>query len=70
MADIGIGGLYAGGIGEGNEPGYDDPELGGEAVGDSSQERSGIGGKDEGVIGNSFVNCNIASVTPNCTTNG
>ena len=55
MADIGIGGLYAGGIGEGNEPGYDDPELGGQAVGDSSQERFGIGGKDEGVIGNSFM---------------
>jgi len=47
MADIGIG--------EGNQPGCDDPEFGGEAVGDSSQERFGIGGKDEGVIGNSFM---------------
>jgi hypothetical protein len=50
MADFGIGGLHAGGIGEGNGPGYYNLKLGSEAVAKTSQSRLEVGKGDEGVL--------------------
>ncbi len=43
--DLKQGGKVAGGIGNGNQPGYDDSGLHGQAADDPNQERFGIDGK-------------------------
>ena len=55
MADSGIGGLHAGGIGEGNGPGYYNLKLGSEAAADTSNQGSKVGREDEDIIQSSFL---------------
>jgi hypothetical protein len=43
MADFGIGGLHAGGIAEGNEPGYYNLKLGSIAAADTSKKGFKVG---------------------------
>ena len=50
MADFWIGGFHAGGIGEGNGPGYYNLKLGIEAAADTGKQGFRVGREDEGII--------------------
>ena len=54
-ADFGIGGLNAGGIGEGNGPGYYNLKLWSEAAADTGKQGFKVGREDEGMIQSSFL---------------
>jgi len=54
MTDSKIGGLHAGGIGEGEGPGYYDLKLGSEAAADAGEKGFRVGQDDEDIIQSSL----------------
>jgi len=56
--------MYAWRVGEADRAGHYDVKFGGQAVADESKRGFEAVRKDEEDIGISFLNCNIASLTP------
>ena len=61
---LGIGGLHAGGIGEGNGPGYYNLKLGSEAAADTGKQEFKVGREDEGIIQSSFLKLQYCKPDP------
>jgi hypothetical protein len=64
MADFGIGGLHAVGIGGGNGAGYYNIRLSNEAAADAGKQGFKVGRKDEGIIQSSFLKLQYCKPDP------